>query len=82
MRAPPARCSTVVGMPSASRNRLLYAALIFFAIGIAATVTMFAVPALDDGTRAPALVYLLTLGLPIGFVLALVFALRSGRRHR
>ncbi|MGU3292640.1 hypothetical protein [Williamsia sp. M5A3_1d] len=69
-------------MPSASGNRLLYAALIFFAIGIVATATMFAVPALDDGTRAPALVYLFTLGLPIGFVLALVFALRSGRRHR
>ncbi|MEH3154733.1 MAG: hypothetical protein PGN29_05095 [Gordonia paraffinivorans] len=62
-------------------DRLLHVALAVFAIGLVATVTMFAVPALDDGVRAPVWVYALTLGLPIGFVLAIVFALRSGRRR-
>ncbi|MGZ8178721.1 hypothetical protein ACXVUM_12410 [Williamsia sp. SKLECPSW1] len=62
-------------------DRLLHVALAFFAIGLIATVTMFAVPALDDGVRAPVWVYAATLGLPIGFVLAVVFALRSGRRQ-
>ncbi|GAA2054064.1 hypothetical protein [Williamsia deligens] len=63
-------------------DRLLYVALAFFAVGLVAIVTMFAVPALDDGVRAPVWVYALTLGLPIGFVLAIAFALRSGRRRR
>lgn len=62
-------------------DRLLHVALAFFAIGLVATVTMFAVPALDDGVRAPVWVYAGTLGLPIGFILAIVFALRSGRRR-
>ncbi len=63
-------------------NRLLYVALVLFAVGIVAIATMFAYPALADGDRAPIGVYLLTLATPIGFVLAIVFALRSGRRHR
>ncbi len=64
-----------------AERRLLHVALAFFAIGLVATVTMFAVPALDDGVRAPVWVYAATLGLPIGFVLAIAFALRSGRRR-
>lgn len=63
-------------------DRLLYVALVLFVVGVVAVLTMFAYPALDGGDRAPIGVYLLTLAAPIGFVLALVFALRSGRRHR
>ncbi|MCP2174890.1 hypothetical protein LX13_000697 [Williamsia maris] len=75
-------CSTVIGMPGQPGDRLLYAALVLFAVGVVAIITMFAYPALADGDRAPIGVYLLTLGTPIGFVLAIVFALRSGRRQR
>ncbi|MCP2160921.1 hypothetical protein LX12_002108 [Williamsia serinedens] len=75
---PPVYRLTMREQPS---DRLLHVALAVFAIGLVATITMFAVPALDDGVRAPVWVYALTLGLPIGFVLAIVFALRSGRRR-
>lgn len=63
-------------------DRLLHAALILFAVGVVAIITMFAYPALADGDRAPIGVYILTLATPIGFLLAIAFALRSGRRHR
>ncbi|WP_408014646.1 hypothetical protein [Rhodococcus xishaensis] len=60
---------------------LLYLALGCFFVGIAAIVAIFFVHSLSEG--APGLtLYLLTLACPLGFVLAVVYALRSGRRSR
>jgi len=52
-----------------------------FVVGIVAVVAIFLVPAFTDGT--PGLVlYLLTLAWPLGFALAVAYALVSGRRAR
>ncbi|MFZ2528726.1 MAG: hypothetical protein WAX14_13915 [Rhodococcus sp. (in: high G+C Gram-positive bacteria)] len=62
-------------------NGLLKAALVCFAVGIVAVVAIFLTPVVTDGK--PGLVlYLLTAAWPLGFVLAITFALRSGRRAR
>jgi len=48
---------------------------------VLAVAAIFLTPVVTDGT--PGLVlYLLTLAWPLGFVLAIAFALRSGRRAR
>ncbi|MEE2032834.1 hypothetical protein [Rhodococcus chondri] len=63
------------------RNGLLKAAVACFLVGVVAVVAIFLTPVVTDGT--PGLVlYLLTLAWPLGFVLAIMFALRSGRRAR
>lgn len=68
------------GSPGGS-NTLLRVAAGFFIVGVLAIAAIFLTPVLSDGK--PGLVlYLLTLACPIGFVLAIVFALRSGRRAR
>ncbi|QCQ89889.1 hypothetical protein [Rhodococcus sp. SGAir0479] len=60
---------------------LFYAAVVSFLVGIAAIVVIFFVHSLSEGD--PGLVlYLLTLACPLGFVLAIAYALRSGRRSR
>lgn len=63
-------------------NGLLKAALACFAVGIVAVVAIFFLtPVVTDGK--PGLVlYLLTAAWPLGFLLAITFALRSGRRAR
>ena len=62
-------------------NGLLKAAIVCFAVGVVAVAAIFLIPALTDGT--PGLVlYLLTLAWPLGFALAVAFALKSGRRAR
>ncbi|MFI5715408.1 hypothetical protein [Nocardia sp. NPDC051750] len=62
-------------------NWLLYAALGVFAVGLLAIVAIFLTPILTDGE--PGLwLYLGAMLAPVGFVLALIFALRSGRRSR
>ncbi|QIX49293.1 hypothetical protein HFP48_06825 [Rhodococcus sp. DMU1] len=66
---------------SAPGNGLLKAALACFLVGIVAVVAIFLTPAVTDG-RPGLVLYLLTLAWPLGFVLALTFALRSGRRSR
>ncbi|NLE78144.1 MAG: hypothetical protein GX610_00905 [Rhodococcus sp.] len=64
-----------------SNNTLLRVAAGFFVVGVLAIVAIFLTPILSEGK--PGLVlYLLTLACPIGFVLAITFALRSGRRAR
>lgn len=66
---------------AAPRNGLLKAAIACFVVGVVAVVAIFLIPALTDGK--PGLVlYLLTLAWPLGFALAIAFALRSGRRAR
>ncbi|MDY6807755.1 hypothetical protein GIY30_15070 [Gordonia sp. HNM0687] len=69
-------------MQSHSSPRLLQAAGVVFAIGIAAIVALFVTPLVTDGDTAPTFVYLLTMCAPLGFVLGIAFALRAGRRTR
>lgn len=60
---------------------LLQLALGVFTVGLLAIVAIFLTHILSDS--APGLwLYLLAMLTPIGFVLALVFTLRSGRRAR
>ncbi|WP_406269939.1 hypothetical protein OH799_27660 [Nocardia sp. NBC_00881] len=69
------------GVPRRSGDWLLRLALCLFALGLLAIVAIFLTPALTDGE--PGLwLYFGALLAPLGFVVALVFALRSGRRSR
>ncbi|WP_040510243.1 hypothetical protein [Gordonia soli] len=69
-------------MQSNTSSRLLQAAVVLFVIGIGAIVALFVTPMVSHGGTAPTVVYLLTMLAPIGFLLSLIFALRSGRRAR
>lgn len=62
-------------------NALLHVALAMFAIGLVAIAAIFVVPAVSDSEPGLPL-YLVALAAPVGFLLALVFTLRSGRRAR
>ncbi|WP_280312709.1 hypothetical protein [Nocardia abscessus] len=69
------------GAPRRRGDWLLQLALCSFALGLLAIVVIFAIPILTDGE--PGLwFYFGAMLAPLGFVLALVFALRSGRRSR
>lgn len=59
---------------------LLRVALVFFFVGVLATIAAFVVFAL--GHEPPLALYLVAGACPVGFLLAIVFALRSGRRAR
>ncbi|MGA6207164.1 hypothetical protein ACPESR_20700 [Nocardia testacea] len=62
-------------------NWLLQLALGLFALGLLSVVAIFLTPILTDGE--PGLwLYLGAMLAPVGFVAALIFALRSGRRSR
>ncbi|MFW0785455.1 hypothetical protein AAFP35_13115 [Gordonia sp. CPCC 206044] len=69
-------------MQRQSSPRLLQLAGIVFAIGLAAIIALFVMPLVGDGDTAPTFVYVLTMCAPLGFVIGLVYALRSGRRAR
>jgi hypothetical protein len=74
-----------VPQPNQSARRagdwLLYVALGLFGIGLLAVVTIFLVGILSDSD--PALwLYLTAMLAPLGFLLSVIFALRSGRRAR
>ncbi|MEO9327068.1 hypothetical protein [Gordonia aurantiaca] len=69
-------------MQKTTSPRLLQAAVIVFAIGLIALVALFVTPLVTGGDTAPTAVYLLTMCAPLGFLLGLVYALRSGRRPR
>nr|WP_206030944.1 hypothetical protein [Rhodococcus sp. B10] len=61
---------------------MLRVALTIFAVGLLAIVAIFLVPAITN-EEPPLWLYLTAmLASPLGFVLALVFALMSGRRAR
>ncbi|WP_019931403.1 hypothetical protein [Nocardia sp. BMG111209] len=70
--------------PAARRsgNPLLYVALGLFAIGLLAIVAILLTPVLSDGKPALWLYVTAMAGTALGLLLALVFALRSGRRAR
>ncbi|MET7767925.1 hypothetical protein [Nocardia sp. NPDC005366] len=69
------------GPPRRASDRLLYAALALFAIGLLAIVAIFLTPILSDSD--PALwLYLTAMLTPVGFILGVFYALWSGRRSR
>ncbi|WP_280456529.1 MULTISPECIES: hypothetical protein [Nocardia] len=61
---------------------LLRLALALFALGLLAIVGIFLTPIVTDGKPGLWLYLGAILLTPLGFVLALVFALRSGRRAK
>ncbi|QOW37666.1 hypothetical protein KP696_18575 [Nocardia seriolae] len=60
---------------------MLYIALSLFAIGLLAVFAIFGVAALTDA-KPGVWLYLVAMCAPLGFLLALVYALWSGRRSR
>ncbi|MRH91422.1 hypothetical protein GFY24_28940 [Nocardia sp. SYP-A9097] len=67
--------------PRRSGSWLLYTAMTLFAVGLLAIVAIFGVGLLTD-SKPGVWLYLLAMAAPLGFLLALVFALWSGRRAR
>lgn len=60
---------------------LLQLALALFALGLLAIIAIFLIPVLSDGS--PGLwLYFAAMLAPLGFLVAVFFALRSGRRSR
>ncbi|KAA8887002.1 hypothetical protein F3087_22155 [Nocardia colli] len=60
---------------------MLQLALGLFALGLLAIVAIFLIPVLSDGS--PGLwLYFAAMLAPLGFLFAIFFALRSGRRSR
>lgn len=68
-------------MRKAEGSLLLRAAVGLFVIGLVALLVLFLMTPIT-GESAPLFVYLLTMCAPLGFLLGLIFALRSGRRQR
>lgn len=68
-------------MRKAEGSLLLRAAVGLFVIGLVALLVLFLATPIT-GESAPLFVYLLTMCAPLGFLLGLIFALRSGRRQR
>ncbi len=68
-------------MRKADGRLLLWAAMGLFVIGLVALLVLFVTTPIT-GESAPLFVYLLTMCAPLGFLLGLIFALRSGRRQR
>ncbi|WP_336087191.1 hypothetical protein [Nocardia sp. SSK8] len=67
--------------PRRRSDRLLQLAVALFGIGILAVIGIFVLSIVSDSE--PGLwLYLLAMLAPVGFLLALVFALWSGRRAR
>ncbi len=64
------------------RDPLLIAALALFAVGVLAVVAIFLTSILSDGEPGLWLYLVAMTGTPLGLLLAVVFALWSGRRTR
>lgn len=67
--------------PRRSRDRLLHVALILFGVGIVGVIGIFLTPIVSD-SKPGLWLYGLAMLAPAGFLLALIFALWSGRRAR
>ncbi len=76
------RRSLTPGAGESSPSRLLQVAGVVFVIGVLAIIALFVTPVADHGETAPTAVYLLTMCAPLGFLLGVVYALRSGRGAR
>ena len=62
---------------------MFYAAMFFFAVGIVGVLASIAVPLLSSSNEGPTWVYLIgMLCTPLGFALAIIYALLSGRRPK
>ncbi|RPA60087.1 hypothetical protein EF294_11675 [Gordonia oryzae] len=70
------------GAGESSTSRLLPLAGVVFVIGLLAIVALFLTPVADHGETAPTAVYLLTMCAPLGFLMGVIYALRSGRGTR
>jgi hypothetical protein len=68
-------------MRKAEGSLLLRAAVGLFVIGLIALLVLFLMTPIT-GESAPLFVYLLTMCAPLGFLLGLIFALRSRPRQR
>ncbi|EOM77857.1 hypothetical protein [Rhodococcus rhodnii] len=69
------------GKGTGKGRALFYTAVTLFAVGVAAIVAIFVVGAMSDSSPGLPL-YVVSLACPLGFLLAIVYALRSGRRSR
>ncbi|MBF6332554.1 hypothetical protein [Nocardia transvalensis] len=68
--------------PRRSGDPLLFVALGLFAVGLLAIVAIFATPLVTDGRPALWLYLVAMVATPLGLLLAVAFALWSGRRTR
>ncbi|MCX4093320.1 hypothetical protein [Nocardia sp. alder85J] len=68
--------------PRRSGNQLLYVAVGLFAIGLLAVVAILLTPVLSDSKPALWLYVTAMAGTALGLLLAILFALWSGRRAR
>ncbi|QIS17531.1 hypothetical protein [Nocardia terpenica] len=68
--------------PRRSGAPLLYLGLGLFAVGLLAVAAIFLTPIVSDGRPALWLYLVAMAGTPLGLLLAIVFALWSGRRVR
>ncbi|MBF6171657.1 hypothetical protein [Nocardia blacklockiae] len=68
--------------PRRSGDPLMYLALGLFAVGVLAVVAIFLTPVFTDGEPGLWLYLVAMIGTPLGLLLALIFALWSGRRTR
>jgi|GEM_PF-5701312 len=68
-------------MRKAEGAGLLRVAVGLFAVGLIALIALFLAEPIT-GETAPLFVYLLIMCAPLGFLLGLIFALRSGRRAK
>ena len=62
---------------------LFFAAMFFFVVGVIGVLASIAIPLLSSSNEGPTWVYLVgMLCTPLGFVLAIIYALMSGRRPK
>ncbi|WP_132993122.1 hypothetical protein [Gordonia zhaorongruii] len=69
-------------MQTQKSSVLLPTAVVLFGIGLIAALLLIVPPIRNSGTATVTVLYILSLGAPIGFLLGLVFALLSGRRSK
>jgi hypothetical protein len=74
--------SSIPRPPRRSGDWLLYFALSLFAIGLVAIIAIFVTPIVSNGRPGLWLYLIAMTGTPLGVLLALAFALWSGRRVR
>ncbi|WP_024800715.1 hypothetical protein [Nocardia sp. BMG51109] len=65
-----------------SGDPLMFVALGLFAVGVLAVIAIFLTPILTDGKPGLWLYLVAMTGTPLGLLLAVIFALWSGRRAR
>lgn len=69
-------------MRSEGPNRLLQFSVALFVIGLVALIVLFVTPIVADGQTAPTFVYVLTMCAPVGFVIAVISTVITGRASK